>query len=63
MKISGGPSSEAQPQTNARKWIRSSVAMEPAVLSASLWRPLRVRDDLQNGFIARKKEPLSENLT
>jgi hypothetical protein len=35
--------SEAQPQTIARKGTRFSVNNEPAVLSASLWRPLRVR--------------------
>jgi hypothetical protein len=55
--------SEAQPQTIARKGTRFSVNNEPAVLSASLWRPLRVRVDRRNGIIAHKKEPLSENLT
>jgi hypothetical protein len=34
-----------------------------AVLSASLWHPLRVRDDPRKGIIVRKKEPPSENLT
>jgi hypothetical protein len=55
------PSSEAQAQTTARKGTRFSVAKEPAGLSASLWRPLRARDDLRNGIIVWKKEPLSEN--
>jgi hypothetical protein len=45
-----------------RKGARSSVNREPAVVSASLWRPLRVRGDLRNGIIARKKELQSENL-
>jgi hypothetical protein len=54
--------SEAQPQTMARKGARSSVNREPAVVSASLWRALRVRGNLRNWVIARKK-PLSENLT
>jgi hypothetical protein len=55
--------SEAQPQTIARRGTRFSVNKEPAVLGASLWRPLRVRGDLRNGIITRKKEPLYENLT
>jgi hypothetical protein len=42
---------------------RFSVNKEPAVLSAPLWRPLRVRGDLQNGNVARRKEPLYEDLT
>jgi len=55
--------SEARPQTNARNKIWLSVVIEPAVLSASLWRPLRVRNDLQDGNIVKRKKPLSENST
>ena len=61
--MNGHMPSEAQPQTIARRGARFSVTKEPAVLGASLWRPLRVRGDLRNGIITRKKEPLSENLT
>ena len=42
------PPSEAKPQTIARKKTRFSVNKEPAVLSASLWRPLRVRSNTWN---------------
>jgi len=48
------PSSEAQPQTIAREGAGSSVNKEPAILSASLWRPLRVRGNLANGIITQK---------
>jgi len=56
-------SSEAQPQTTARKGTWFSVNKKPAELSASLLRPLRVRDDLQNESIVWKKEPQFRNLT
>jgi hypothetical protein len=56
-------SSEAQPQTTARKGTWFSVNKKPAELSASLRRPLRVRDDLQNEIIVWKKEPQFRNLT
>jgi len=56
-------SSEAQPQTIARRGIRFSINKKPAELSASLRRPLRVRDDLQNGIIVWKKERQFRNLT
>lgn len=46
--------SEAQPQTIARKGTGSSVNNKPAVLSASLWRPLRVRDNLGDGIITQR---------
>ena len=46
-------SSEAQPQTIACKAARFSFNKEPAVFSASPWRPLRVRGNFRNGIIAR----------